>query len=187
MFAELLARLARGLDRARLPYMIIGGQAVLLHGEPRLTRDVDVTLGAGLERLQDLLAALGGMGLRPLVDPAEFTKRTLVLPCDDAATGLRVDFILSFTPYERDAIARAKKIDIGGEHVQFATAEDLLVHKILAGRPRDLEDVRGVLRKNPDLDAGAVRGALREIGDAIGEPLVDRFEAVFGDVRRPPR
>ncbi len=185
MFDELLGRLARGLDRARLPYMIIGGQAVLLHGEPRLTRDVDVTLGAGLDRLEDLLAALGGMGLRPLVDPADFTKRTLVLPCDDPTTGLRVDFILSFTTYEREAIARAKRIEVGGEGVKFATAEDLIVHKILAGRPRDLEDVRGVLRKNPSLDAGSIRGALREIGDAVGEPLVHRFDGILDEVRRP--
>ncbi|HET6921951.1 MAG TPA: nucleotidyl transferase AbiEii/AbiGii toxin family protein, partial [Anaeromyxobacteraceae bacterium] len=179
MFAELLARLARGLEAARLPYMVVGGQAVLLHGEPRLTRDVDVTLGAGLERLPDLLAALGAMALRPLVDPADFTHRTLVLPCDDPATGLRVDFILSFTPYEREAIARAKLVTVGGARVRFATAEDLVVHKVLAGRPRDLEDVRGILRKAPDLDASAVRTALRAIGDAVAEPLVDRLDALL--------
>ncbi len=184
MFAELLGRIARGLDGAGLPYMIIGGQAVLLHGEPRLTRDVDVTLGAGLERLDDLLAALGGMGLRALVDAGDFTKRTLVLPCDDPGTGLRVDFMLSFTPYERHAIARAKLVSIGGADVRFATAEDLVVHKILAGRPRDAEDVRGVLRKTPGLDLTAVRAALRDIGDAVGEPLVDRFDAIVVDVRR---
>ncbi len=45
MFQNLLARLGRALERARIPYMVIGGQAVLLHGEPRLTRDIDVTLG----------------------------------------------------------------------------------------------------------------------------------------------
>jgi len=29
--------------------MVIGGQAVLLYGEPRLTRDIDITLGIGVE------------------------------------------------------------------------------------------------------------------------------------------
>lgn len=183
MFAELLARLARGLDGAKLPYMIIGGQAVLLHGEPRLTRDVDVTIGAGLERLDDLLAAARGLGLRQLVDPSEFTRKTLVLPCEDPATGLRVDFILSFTPYEHAAIARAQRVSVGGAEVRFATAEDLVVHKILAGRPRDLEDVRGILRKTRSLDAVAIRAALRDLGEAIGEPLPDRFEALLSDER----
>ncbi|MDI3467220.1 MAG: hypothetical protein OJF50_006041 [Nitrospira sp.] len=45
MFTRLLERLATALDLAKIPYMIIGGQAVLLYGEPRLTRDIDVTLG----------------------------------------------------------------------------------------------------------------------------------------------
>ena len=40
MFQTLLVKLARTLDGAGLPYMVIGGQAVLRHGEPRLTRDL---------------------------------------------------------------------------------------------------------------------------------------------------
>ncbi|ALA57272.1 hypothetical protein NITMOv2_0837 [Nitrospira moscoviensis] len=46
MFAELLERLAGALDQAHLPYMVIGGQAVLLNGDMRLTRDIDITLGS---------------------------------------------------------------------------------------------------------------------------------------------
>jgi len=44
MFDKILARLGATLNESNLPYMIIGGQAVLLYGEPRLTRDVDITL-----------------------------------------------------------------------------------------------------------------------------------------------
>ena len=43
MFKDLLEKIALGLEEAGMPYMIIGGQAVLLHGEPRLTRDIDAT------------------------------------------------------------------------------------------------------------------------------------------------
>jgi len=35
--------------------MVIGGQAVLVYGEPRFTRDIDITLGAGIERLEEVL------------------------------------------------------------------------------------------------------------------------------------
>ncbi|MBI4745658.1 MAG: hypothetical protein HY786_03715, partial [Deltaproteobacteria bacterium] len=45
MFEEILARIGAALDKYNIPYMIIGGQAVLLYGEPRLTRDIDITLG----------------------------------------------------------------------------------------------------------------------------------------------
>ena len=42
MFTELLKKLARGLDSAGIPYMVFGGQAVLLHGEFRVTRNIDI-------------------------------------------------------------------------------------------------------------------------------------------------
>lgn len=45
LYQTLLAKIARALDGAGISYMIIGGQAVLLHGEPRLTREIDVTVG----------------------------------------------------------------------------------------------------------------------------------------------
>lgn len=44
MFEQLLKKIAQALDKGGIPYMIIGGQAVLLYGEPRLTRDIDIIL-----------------------------------------------------------------------------------------------------------------------------------------------
>ena len=62
MVKQLLERVALGLESRAVPYMIIGGQAVLVYGEPRLTQGVDVTLGVGPEQLakiQDLASASG--------------------------------------------------------------------------------------------------------------------------------
>lgn len=134
--------------------MLIGGQAVLLHGEPRLTQDVDVTLGVGPERWSELIDACVDIGLEPLPDDVQrFVERTFVLPALDESTGIRVDLIFSTTPYETQAIGRALRVRIGGEHVPFVTAEDLIIHKLFAGRPRDLEDAASVVRrKGPELD-----------------------------------
>jgi hypothetical protein len=41
MFERLLRKIASQLRKRDLPYMIIGGQAVLLYGTPRLTNDID--------------------------------------------------------------------------------------------------------------------------------------------------
>ncbi|MBI2934008.1 MAG: hypothetical protein HYY29_00395 [Chloroflexi bacterium] len=38
MFRQLLARIARSLRAQSISYMVIGGQALLLYGEPRMTR-----------------------------------------------------------------------------------------------------------------------------------------------------
>jgi hypothetical protein len=124
-FAELIARLAVALEAKRIPFMLIGGQAVLLHGEPRLTQDVDVTLAVGPDRMRDLLDVCEKLGLQPLPDdPVAFARETYVLPAADLATGLRLDLILSTTPYEAHAIGRAVLVDVGSRQVPFASAEE---------------------------------------------------------------
>ena len=176
MFDRLLELLARTFDRAALPYMIIGGQAVLVYGEPRLTRDVDVTLGVDVDRLEDVLGCVRTMGLRPLVDPERFTRETMVLPCEDPTTGIRVDLVFSFSPYEQVALSRVRAVRVGDTDVKFASPEDLVVHKLVAGRPRDLEDVAGVLGKMPDLDLTYVRDWLGQFEAMLERPLLATFE-----------
>lgn len=136
MFDKILARLGATLNESNLPYMIIGGQAVLLYGEPRLTRDVDITLGVGIDHLDVLLQAIEKIPLRTLPEEvAAFVKQTMVLPAIDESTGIRVDFIFSFTPYESQAINRANHIRILGQDVLFASVEDLIIHKIFPAVP----------------------------------------------------
>ena len=162
MFEALLKLLARELDRARIPYMVIGGQAVQLYGEPRMTRDIDLTLGLGSEGLDRVVEVCGRCGLKPLpATPAEFVRETMVLPALDERTGIRVDFIFSVTEYERQAIGRSRSVELDGVSVRFATVEDVVIHKMVAGRPRDLDDVRGILAKNTELDRGYVERWLR--------------------------
>lgn len=133
--------------------MLIGGQAVLLYGSPRLTKDIDITLGIGIDRIEVLSKILTETGLKPVPEnPVEFAKKTFVLPARDEKTGIRVDFIFSFTPYEKEAIEQAREIEINGTKVKFARPEDIIIHKIFAGRPRDIEDARIILLKNPDCD-----------------------------------
>ena len=147
-FAPLLAGLARALRRRRLPFMFVGGQAVLLHGAPRLTHDVDITVGASPEQVAEVLAACEKLALEVVVaDPAGFAAETFVCPARHPPTGVRVDFILSNTRYEHGAIARAVDVDLAGETLPFAAAEDLLLLKLVAGRPLDLEDARSIVRR----------------------------------------
>ena len=172
MFEEILARIGANLSKSNLPYMIIGGQAVLLYGEPRLTRDVDVTLGVNIDRLHDLLTVVKELSLNPIPNDVEsFVKQTMVLPTLDEPTGVRVDFIFSFTPYETDAIKRARKITIMDQEVCFASPEDLIIHKIFAGRPRDLEDVWSVILKNPGIDTQYIKNWLKEFDASFGKRI----------------
>jgi hypothetical protein len=182
MLEELLQRIATALDQAALPYMIIGGQAVLLYGEPRLTKDIDITLGAGLERLPDVMAAAQAAQLTPLVDPETFTRQTMVLPCADPQSGMRVDFILSFSPFEQEAISRARTVRMGDAEVRYASVEDLIIHKLIAGRARDLEDVKNILLKNPAAELPYIRQWLRDFAAATGETYEERLNHILSEI-----
>ncbi len=182
MFTKLLKTMALELEQKHISYMVIGGQAVLLHGEPRMTRDIDITVGIGTEKLDQMLDVVAAIGLAPLVDPDDFVLRTMVLPCEHRESHIRVDFIFSLSPYELQAMERVCLVNMEGVDVKFASAEDLVIHKVFAGRPRDMDDVKSVLMKNPGIDSAYIRRWLNELGEATGESFGYRFENVLKDV-----
>jgi hypothetical protein len=183
LFEKILARIASVLSRENLPYMIIGGQAVLLYGEPRLTKDIDITLGINIDRLDEMLKIVKQLSLSPLPeDVPSFVQKTMVLPVLEKSTGIRVDFIFSFTPYEAQAIGRARRVVLAGQEVCFASPEDLIIHKMFAGRPRDIEDVKTLIPKNPGIDIPYIRRWLREMDIAVqGKGALGAFESILGD------
>ena len=77
---------------------------------------------------------------------------------------------------------RARRVDVGGIEVPVLSPEDLLVAKILASRPKDLEDAAGVLRsRRGSLDLSAVRSLLCQLEEALGQsdllPALERLIA----------
>lgn len=186
MFQKLLEELSLSLERQSIPYMVIGGQALLIHGEPRLTKDIDITLGLGVEGLKGILDLVEALGWKPLVDsPKTFVEKTMVLPCLDPASGIRIDFIFSFSSYEKQALQRVKRVPIGRVNVCFASVEDLVIHKVVAGRPRDLEDVKTVFARNPKMDLPYIRQWLGAFDMALSQVFLKRFEDLQRDIVGP--
>ena len=149
MIKNLIKEIAQDLDKEGIPYMIIGGQAVLLYGRPRLTQDIDITLGIDTDKFALVESVCENLGLRMLPEnPQDFAGKTKVLPAEEPESKVRVDFIFSFTAYERQAIKRAKKVLVDNDPVKFASCEDVIIHKMVAGRAVDEEDVRSILIKH---------------------------------------
>lgn len=158
MFEEILSRIAKCLLANTIPYMIIGGQAMPLYGEPRLAKDIDIVIGLDARCINVLLFIVQEMRLKPLPDdPRAFVKQTMVLPALEESTGARIDFILSTTPYEEQAMKRAVKVRVKEQKVSFATLEDVIIHKIFAGSRGDFDDVRQIIAKNRDIDIPYIR------------------------------
>jgi hypothetical protein len=183
VFQRLLKKISRELKRASIPYMVIGGQAVLLYGEPRLTRDIDITLGIGVNELGKVKKIILPMSLKILVkNDKEFVERTMVLPTIDKKSGIRVDFIFSFSPYERGAIERAKDIKMGRTLVKFASLEDVVIHKVISGRGRDIEDIKSILLKNPGYDSDYIARWLKEFDHSLGENFLEIFTNIEKEI-----
>lgn len=185
MFKDLIKRIAAELARRDIPYMIIGGQAVLHYGEARLTKDIDITLGVGVDKLPLIKDVVKALGLRIETDKIDsFVKETMVLPTSEPKNGIRVDLIFSFSPFERAAVARAKVVMYDKTPVRFAGLEDLVIHKIIAGRARDIEDVNAILLKNPGYDKEHIRGWLVDFDKALDGKCLLKFDEIVLEIGR---
>lgn len=176
---ELIKNVAKALNKKGIEYMIIGGQAVLIYGEPRLTRDIDITLGINVDRYKEIEEIIRELNLKIIPENyLDFLKKTMVLPVIDEESGIRVDFIFSFSEYERQALKRINKIKIDDTEVCYASVEDLIIHKIISGRERDIEDIKTVLLKNKNVDGKYILKWLLEFEKVLNEKLVERFEKI---------
>lgn len=183
MFLNLLKKVASELLKLKIPYMVIGGQALLVYGEPRLTRDIDITLGIGIEGLHKIKGVVQKLKFKYLIsDVEDFVRETMVLPVMDEKSGIRVDFIFSFSPYERQAMKRANDIKVGKTAVKFASLEDVVIHKIIARRARDIEDINSILLKNPDYDSEYIRHWLTEFDKSLKENFIELFNTIVDEL-----
>lgn len=185
MIQQLLRNIAEKLDSNKIPYMIIGGQAVLVYGTPRLTRDIDITLGVDIDMFSKIENICKSINLTIFPKDAEkFVHTTHVLPVADMISNIRVDFIFSFTPYEKQAILRSNNIESAGYPVKFAAIEDLIIHKMFAGRAIDEEDIKNVLIKNiKNVDLSYINKWLKDFSSLPDKStIIERFQNIVNSI-----
>ena len=178
--AELLRALAKVLKRLRLRWYLFGAQAVVLHGRPRMTEDVDVTVEVTRAQLGRLVAALTRAGFLPRIDDvATFVARAHVIPFLHRKSGFPVDVVVAGDGLEKEFLERTVAMKIGGSLIPVLAPDDLVITKIIAGRAKDLDDVEGVFLAQPALDRKRIRRILAEVDAALGEnDLVIRFDTI---------
>lgn len=65
----------------------------------------------------------------------------------------------------------------------FASLEDLVIQKIISGRPRDLEDIKAILIKNPEYDADHIERWLAEFDTSLEEDYSGLFKTIIEDIK----
>ena len=181
--ADTLRVLARVLDGQELLWFVFGAQAVSVRGAPRATQDIDITVAVERTHLRALVEALESEGLRhryPDLSEELLTKGA-VLPLSHPS-GMEVDLVLAGSGFEAAALERATWVAIDGVEVPVAHATDLSVMKVLAGRGKDLDDLRSLLASG-DVDLAEARNLLGQFEEALGQSdLLPRLEDAIAAV-----
>lgn len=150
-----LQRIFRALGDAGVRYLVVGGVAVVLHGHPRFTADLDLVVSLQPANVLAALRALGALGYRPRAPvPAEAFADPETRASWVREKGLTVFSLWSATapltevdlfveePFDFEAVySRALRAVVGGTEISVPGLDDLLSMKRAAGRPKDLEDV----------------------------------------------
>jgi len=135
-FRDLLAAFVS----SEVEFVLIGGYAVIFHGRPRATKDLDLLVGSDDANRARLAAALSMFGAPPSVVQAA----RAIGPTDIVYFGtspLRVDLLASASGVDFDRVReRAVQTTLDGIPVRIISLDDLIENKRAAGRPRDVED-----------------------------------------------
>ena len=147
---ESVVALQERLRQAGIPSAVIGGIAVAVWGEPRVTRDVDIKVLLERDAARRLLEAIGPDYVPLQADPLAALTRTGVLFVQDAQ-GTRLDLLLSDVSFDVEAIRRAKMVALqAGLVAVVCSPEDLIIYKLISTRQRDLDDAQSVVHRQGD-------------------------------------
>jgi hypothetical protein len=169
--ANFLDDLSRALASMKVSWYLFGAQAALLYGASRLTADVDVTLNLPSGLTTSALAdGLNAYGFRVRSTNPAFIEQTRVVPVVHEPSGLPADLVVAGPGLEEAFLQRAIVHEIEGVSVPVAAPEDIVVMKILAARPKDLEDVVSILTaRDKRFDMILTRTVIQQLEDALGQ------------------
>ena len=176
---ETLQEIARRLESLRIPYAVVGGMALFLHGFRRFTEDVDVLVTA--EGLRAVHANLIGLGYVPMFQGSKNLR--------DAARGVRIKFLIA-GGFPGDGKPKPVAFpDPAGVSVEIHGIRCLALERIIElklasgmsnpGRIRDLGDVQELIRHmNLGVDTAerldpSVRDKFLELWRGVNEDRVE--------------
>lgn len=146
------------LNAAGVRYVVVGGVAVVLHGHPRLTADLDIAVDLSPDAAGRSVIALEELGLRPRapVNAADFGDATLrarwvehqgmrVFSMWDPQEPMRSVDLFVENPIDFEELwSNSELVDLAGTPARIASIPDLIRLKRIAGRPQDLADIEAL-------------------------------------------
>lgn len=169
-------------------FCFIGGLSVQRWGKPRVTADADITLLTGLGGEGPFIDAILARYPARRPDARAFALYARVLLVR-SAEGIPFDIALAGFPYEEKVVARSSPYHFqGGPILRTCSAEDLVVLKAIADRPRDWSDIESILvRQSRGIDRVYILEHLSPLCEFKEAPeIVARLEKLFRELCPPP-
>ena len=145
------------LEPLQLPRAIMGGVALSAWGHVRATQDVDVLVNLAAAEPDTLLRALEQRGFRrkrepPVLSIGPTRIMQLLYQVPGTFLDLQVDLLFADCEYQRQALDRRVPARLPGLDIEIfvLSCEDLILHKLIAGRLIDRADAVALLRANRD-------------------------------------
>jgi len=145
-------RLIDLLEQEGMEYALMGGLAVPVWGIPRATYDIDIVLSMDENGLRGFIDLVKSAGFR--LDPAheagfrdalQGMEKILLEWWTPESRRVEVDVFLVTTPYQKAAFLRRCRVRLDGRDAWVLSAADIVLHKLLAGRPKDMADIQNIL------------------------------------------
>lgn len=177
---EAVARLARFTQELPHPAALIGGVAVIARAFVRATKDVDLLVLCPPSEAQSLLDVAARHGYAwEASEVGDFLDAGLLRMWSPPSRreGLGLDVLLTDSPYSEEVVRRATVVEVLGTPVRVATPEDLLLMKLEANRPIDLDDAIAL----KDAFANRLdRDYLRSRADRLSPDVRRRLDLLLG-------
>lgn len=172
---EAVARVARFAAELAKPCALIGGVAVIARVFVRATKDIDLLVSCPASEARTLLDVARRHGYEwEESDLQDFLDAGLLRMWGPPSRreGLGLDILLTDSALDEDAVRRATVVEVLGTKIAVATPEDLLLMKIDANRPIDLDDVIAIKDALGDrLDLAYVRAQADRLGPDVRKRL----------------
>jgi len=185
-FEQTLADIDQRCQAHRIPYAIIGGIAVIIHGAPRVTADIDVTILAEIDTLEQILGVFADDYISLKSNPLAFFQRCLFVPLQHKTTEVKVDVAAALSGFERLAVKRSQRLFYYDVEANVCTIEDLIIMKLIAARPKDILDLQTLIPQNrPQLDLRYLRARAKEFIDVERSDVPEKLEEFLRAAKTP--
>lgn len=145
------------LDNAGIEYMLVGGLAVGIWGEPRATVDIDFLVSFTVKDCATLREKINNSNAFVFIQdkPMAFEKISLLRATLKSNLDIFVDFLFADNDFQKEALSRRQTVKVADFTVNIPTPEDLILLKLISGREQDRLDAKKVFamqKKHLDME-----------------------------------